>query len=74
MPQPHAPAIGPLESVRRALGRMFGAGGSDPLQTRLSQASHAGTPLTPEEAADIAIARAEIRQGDSTTDPLGRER
>jgi hypothetical protein len=58
----------------RAIGRFFGAGGSDPLETRLSQASHAGTPLTPDEAADIAVARAEIRRGESTTDPLGRER
>jgi len=58
----------------RAIGRFFGSGGSDPLETRLLQASHAGTPLTPEEAADIAVARAEIRRGESTTDPLGRER
>jgi hypothetical protein len=56
-----------------AIGRFFGAG-SDPLEMRLGQGSCAGTPLTPDEAADIAAARADIRRGASTTDPVRRER
>ncbi len=44
---------------------------SDPLATRLAQAHSAGTPLTADEATDVAAARAEIKRGESTTDPLG---
>jgi hypothetical protein len=49
---------------RFSYGRIFGWWWRKP-------GRNAGTPLAPDEAADLDAARAEIRRGESTTDPLG---
>jgi hypothetical protein len=74
MAHPGLIALSGLERLARSVQRFFGAPDQDPLEARLDQARSAGTPLTEEEARDLAEARAEIRRGESTTDPLGLHR
>ena len=73
MPHPSSSTLGALEGFVRSVGRFFGGGEVDPLATRLDHASSAGTPLAADEATDLAAARAEIKRGESTTDPLGHD-
>ena len=74
MAHPPSSKLGALEGLVRSLGRVFTSRRADPLATRLDQAGSAGTPLTPDEAADIAAARDEVKRGEYTTDPLGHDR